>query len=345
MTSEFAPAGPGGQMVPVPVRCRHRFQSAPRGESVAACSCGLYSIGECSTCQAPFCGDHVRTVNGRRICSTCVASARRDALAAEEREVARIAEVLKHSASARELTTAILEAGDGRVQLSTSEALRIWKILGEQVEREPLFEFFELAGGATVATVREVAPAEPAHCWRIGAGLRGITTGGKSFEADTADRIADPPFVGSFVTSRGEGVRSRFGSGGRELAAVQVTLRAPLSLSLLREFLDADGPGPERVFADLPVEREMERLASLASAEAKRARDQALAIGLVGLIVLGLPLWIFAADSLLVLAPWAWLILWVVVPRVIPRSSQERRQLATLQGDPSRWPAEPPTHR
>lgn len=341
VTSQFAPAGPGGQMVPVPVRCGHRFLSPTPGDATEVCSCGLYSIGRCSDCSGPFCGDHMHTIDGRRVCSACVELRRRDELVAAEQRVAEMANTLSRSTSARELETAILEAGD-RVHLSTSEALRVWQILSRSGGRVPRFDLIKLGGGNTTSTAREVAPAVAAFCWRAGAGLHGITTAGEFFAAESADRVADPPFAGLFVTGRREGVRSRFGSNGRKIAAVRVKTASDLTVSHLREFLEAEDFGPERVFSDRTVDGEVARLSSLAHSKAKDARGRALAIGIVGMIILGLPLWVLAGDSWLVLVPWAWLISWLVLPRVVPYASQETRQLKQLRRDPSLWPAEPP---
>lgn len=108
------PRGPGGE--PLAMRphteywnetCGHRYHEAAEGQigNTALCACGTYSIGVCTGCSAPVCGDCSAHREQRRLCRACLAAF--DQAAAEaaadaklRREETARAEAKKHETAA-----------------------------------------------------------------------------------------------------------------------------------------------------------------------------------------------------------------------------------------------------
>jgi hypothetical protein len=92
----LVPAGMQGNPVDVPLYrvCgfKHQDGSGPRGTE--QCSCGMYSVGACTRCGEPLCGDHLRYGEGKLLCPRHSAEVERAATAraAEQRERARLQE-------------------------------------------------------------------------------------------------------------------------------------------------------------------------------------------------------------------------------------------------------------
>lgn len=67
----------GRVIVSVPVQCGFEYQetnsSAIHGNESMKCWCGLFAIGECVQCGAPFCGTpgHRNVLDGRNLCLAC----------------------------------------------------------------------------------------------------------------------------------------------------------------------------------------------------------------------------------------------------------------------------------
>jgi hypothetical protein len=51
-------------------RCGTRYREGA-AEITTKCACGTYSIGECTRCSRPVCGDHSLLVTSQRVCSAC----------------------------------------------------------------------------------------------------------------------------------------------------------------------------------------------------------------------------------------------------------------------------------
>lgn len=85
------PAGAQGNVSDVLLyrRCGHRYQVASPmgGAPPASCEYGMYSVGACTACARPLCGDHIVIRDGRVLCAADAAAVAR---AAEEAEAARL---------------------------------------------------------------------------------------------------------------------------------------------------------------------------------------------------------------------------------------------------------------
>lgn len=76
----WQPAGPGGQMVQVPVTnsrvCGARYPTPGSGGPMPSCACGTFAVGTCVECGAYVCGDCSEVVDGRRLCHKDMSEAR-----------------------------------------------------------------------------------------------------------------------------------------------------------------------------------------------------------------------------------------------------------------------------
>jgi uncharacterized Zn finger protein (UPF0148 family) len=90
------PAGMQGNPVAVPLyrTCgfKHQDGSGPRGTE--QCSCGMYSVGACTRCGDPLCGNHLAYYGGKLLCPRHAAELERAsaARAEEQRIQARLQE-------------------------------------------------------------------------------------------------------------------------------------------------------------------------------------------------------------------------------------------------------------
>ncbi len=101
----WLPAGPGGQMVPVPqvtsIRCGTRY---PEGDATTGglplCGCGTFAIGVCSECGVAVCGPHSDMTFGVRLCGGH-SYARQQVLEAEQRRANQAAAEVEAQERAR----------------------------------------------------------------------------------------------------------------------------------------------------------------------------------------------------------------------------------------------------
>lgn len=87
------PAGAQGNPVDVPLygSCGHRFQTGPSPAGAAQCTCGMFAVGRCTTCDQPLCGDHVDRYAGQVMCEAHAAALRTSDRRRDEQAAADLA--------------------------------------------------------------------------------------------------------------------------------------------------------------------------------------------------------------------------------------------------------------
>lgn len=115
--------GHPGRERPLDVRvsqvCGVRYHEGTVGVDTPLCSCRTFSIGVCSTCGSPVCGDHSELSSGLRLCLQCLAE-RTDAeavertRAAEERARRQIERAATAAARAPEVLQRFLQEAGSR---------------------------------------------------------------------------------------------------------------------------------------------------------------------------------------------------------------------------------------
>jgi len=159
----------------------------PEESERPACGCGFYSIGRCSECREPFCGDHYMDVRGMRYCrahGTAVLD--RERTTPEMQEAAKRREINDHARAERterqrledELTVLLqtalrlgrFPADGGSVRLPGGKRwarrVRIPSMLVQPEERESVLS--ESGTAYTRQTRLATVVAEDGTWWRTG---------------------------------------------------------------------------------------------------------------------------------------------------------------------------------